>query len=483
MRDPAPRSSRSAEAVAVLVAVALHVGLLGTGLLPWAERPLAQADADDAVTTWLELEDVRPAPGGGDMPTEASTPEPPGAPRAPAEAPPSDDPLARNGASEARPAAVVPSPPAPTEPTPTPPPAVEPPAPQLPSDPLDPPPAPPEAPSPVAPPIAPPAAVPVEPPAIAQLPGTPPSETPSAPPEPSSPAAPSPGSPDEYGGAPPPEVALAPGLGGAPVWTLPGVLAPRPEATAAPTSAPAAAPVDPTIAGKVLTSSIQTRDKSLGLQMPAAGVVATSLADAVRSSTAPLDARAKFEVKLGADGSVQGVRVLSATAGDAIEWERAARNAAQALASRTLQVGEAGRDGVTVVVKVESKVVYPAGTKTKADVEPVCAEDVVLEMVRNLEQLGSSEKPTRIQLGDGSFCIPIGLRVRGDVANIGAVQQRVVSSSFDVVLPGSMKLQAEEVLPVDTRAPWLKDLPSKGPRLPPPKKWQKKKKPKKKKDP
>lgn len=417
-----PPSPRAAELGATLVALGLHLGLLALGLAIPGERPmLARSSHDDEAGTWLDLEELRPGAPAAAVPAGAAVPVP----------------AAAAAAARAPAAAPVPAPesaPAP-EPEPAPEPASE--------------------------------------SASAPEPGP-------APEAPAGPAAPpAPGSPDEYGGPPPAEPGVAPGLGGTPVWALPGVIAPRPEAPAAPTAAPAA-PVDIAAAGKVLNSTLQSRDKELGLQMPGAGVVATAVADAVRGLETPGDARAKFEVKLGGDGRVQGVRVISTTGGDAGVWERAAQKAAGALASRQLQVGEAGREGATVIVKIESKVTYPSGSKEKTTVAPVCAEDVLLEAIKNMEELAGQKRPGMIQLPDGSFCIPVGIAGRGDLSDIGAHMQKVVSSSFDVVLPGAMKLQADEVLPVDTRAPWLKNLPSKGPRLPPPKKWQKKKKKKKK---
>jgi hypothetical protein len=238
--------------------------------------------------------------------------------------------------------------------------------------------------------------------------------------------------------------------------------------------------VDTAIAGKVLTASLQSRDKELGLQMPAAGVVATTLADAVRASEAPGDARARFEVQLSGDGKVRGVRVLSSSAGQAATWDRVARKAAAALTTRPLALGEAGKEGATVIVKVDSKIVYPAGSKTKVDVEPVCADEVLQEMAAALEEVGTSErKPRPVQTGEGfPICIPIGVRGKGDVSNLGATTEKVVTASYDVVLPGAPKLQADAVLPVEKRAPWLRKLPAKGPQVPH-KKWKPKKKKKK----
>ncbi|XXX77307.1 hypothetical protein WMF30_00845 [Sorangium sp. So ce134] len=315
-----------------------------------------------------------------------------------------------------------------------------------------------------------------------------------APAEAPGPVAEAPGSPaappgDEYGGPPPAAgggVALAPGIG-APLWGVPGLL-PGPDAPrAAPTAAPRARPMDPEIAGKVLTDTLHGKDKSVGISVPAAGVVASTLADTVRSSTAPLDARATFEVKLGADGQVLGVRLVSASAGDGPTWDRIVDAAKGALAGSALQMGS-DRQPVTVTVKVQSKVQYPSGSKKKPKPELVCAEEVLEQLqqaVENPNMLGE-----RRGLGGGAtaaadmdeeerkrlFCIPVGLRAKGDLSDVGAHRINVVSASFAVKREGERALPHEDILPIDTRVPWAPKDPKK--MKPPPKpkkKWKKKK--------
>ncbi|WP_437609795.1 hypothetical protein WMF20_00790 [Sorangium sp. So ce834] len=309
-------------------------------------------------------------------------------------------------------------------------------------------------------------------------------------------AAPAAGTPgDEYGGPPPAAgappaatgggVALAPGIG-TPLWSVPGLL-PGPDAPrAAPTAAPRAQPMDPAIAGKVLNETLHGKDKSVGISVPAAGAVASTLADTVRSSTAPLDARATFEVKLGADGQVLGVRLVSATAGDGPTWDRIVDAAKGALAGSALQMGP-DRQPVTVTVKVQSKVQYPSGARKKPKPELVCAEEVLEQLQQAMENpnmLGD-----RRGLGDGAaaaadmdeeerkrlFCIPVGLRAAGDLSDIGAHRINVVSASFAVKREGERALPHEDILPIDTRVPWAPKDPKKTKPPPKPKKkWKKK---------
>src|SRR5258706_335185 len=83
-------------------------------------------------------------------------------------------------------------------------------------------------------------------------------------------------------------------------------------------------------------ASLRKQDHDLGLDSPAGGVVATTIADVVRSSAIPGDARATFEVKVGAGGSVDSVRLLSSSAGDTGTWERVVRSAKGSLGGRAL---------------------------------------------------------------------------------------------------------------------------------------------------
>ena len=318
-------------------------------------------------------------------------------------------------------------------------------------------------------------------------------QRPSGPSDPVSPAPPS-GDLSEPPPGPGGVMGLPPGLGGRPAWAIPGVLGPLDNSApaAAPTVAPAARPVHRNIAGKVIDGTLKRRDHDLGLDTPAAGVVAGALADAVRSSAIPGDTRATFEVRLGASGKVEGVTLKSASAGDAGAWDKVVRAARGSLAGRALRVGE-GQGASTVVVKVESKTQYPAGNKEKVVTEPVCLNEIVDQISAALQdpsQIGAGGPfaPGRAALGAGAlppgyewdeqrkkFCIPIGIRGRGDVSNIGSHAQTMVRSTFTVKRDGERALPAEDVLPIDTRVPWAKEDPTL--RKPPPK--PKKKKPRK----
>ncbi|WP_437297563.1 hypothetical protein [Sorangium sp. So ce426] len=188
-----------------------------------------------------------------------------------------------------------------------------------------------------------------------------PTEAPVEPREgPVAPPAPAPSS--EYDGPPTAEGPRGvAGLGGAPVWQLPGVLPDRAPPAPAPTAPAAPREVSADRAGELLREAMRDRDKTLGLDLPAAGTVASVVADAVRSAETPATARAVFEVHLSGAGAVLGVRALSSTAGAAALWARVAREAAAQLAGRVLAMTAAFAKGAKVYVTVSSSVQMPSG--------------------------------------------------------------------------------------------------------------------------
>jgi hypothetical protein len=153
-----------------------------------------------------------------------------------------------------------------------------------------------------------------------------------------------------------------PGIG-RPVWAIPGVLPEAPRPAPAPTTPTAPRAVDPNIAGKVLDEKRRERDKALGLDLPAAGTVASAIGAAVRGGETPNEGRATFVVRLSSAGKVLDVRVASASAGSKDVWERAAKAAASRLSGKTLPMTGEFAAGATVYVDVSSAVSMPSGGK------------------------------------------------------------------------------------------------------------------------
>jgi hypothetical protein len=154
-----------------------------------------------------------------------------------------------------------------------------------------------------------------------------------------------------------------PGLGGDAVWAMPGVIQGGTSAPApAPTEAPKPRPVDRDIAGKVVREAMHDHDKTLGLDLPAGGTLASAVSEAVRASDVPDVSRGSIEFRIGPGGQVLGYRVLSQTAGGADAWDRMARAAAARVAGRLVLSGEYAR-GAVITIDVVSNVQAPSGSK------------------------------------------------------------------------------------------------------------------------
>lgn len=155
-----------------------------------------------------------------------------------------------------------------------------------------------------------------------------------------------------------------PGIGGPAIWTLPGMIPNAPAPSAAPTQAPQARPVDKDIAGQVIREAMRSNDKQIGLDLPAAGTIASALRQAVSSGETPDVSRASFEVRLGSDGKVLGIRVSNFSGGASDVWERVAQAAAAILRARALRMNEAFAKGGTIYVDVVSGLQMPSGSSS-----------------------------------------------------------------------------------------------------------------------
>lgn len=252
-----------------------------------------------------------------------------------------------------------------------------------------------------------------------------------------------------------------PGLGSTPVWaSVPGLF-PSAAGAAAPTSAPKARPVDPESANRVLSSTMRSRDATLGLSVPAAQVVAGTVADATRTVPVPHNTRASFEVRLAPDGSVLSTKVISASGGDASAWDAAAKSVAASLGGRSLVMGADGaRSGATVVVSVTTKHVYPAGTSKRADIKPVCANQLINDLADAASTqpgppTGDAAGPSLFTDENGRPCIPVGVAGISDVSNLGATKQIQVQTKTQVKIAGASDLPSAPIERVDTSAPWV----------------------------
>jgi hypothetical protein len=167
----------------------------------------------------------------------------------------------------------------------------------------------------------------------------------------------------EYDG-PPPAVPIGAGstsvLPG-PVWSPPsggGAAAPAPTAVPRPV-------LDREIATRLLAGSMNERDRSLGLTLPAAGNVASALAAAVRTALGPTAGSATFMAILTPSGKVLGIRALAWNGGTQDAWTSAGRAAAASLSGRTFSMVAPFDNGAVVWVDVVSSFVLPSGASAR----------------------------------------------------------------------------------------------------------------------
>ncbi len=224
--------------------------------------------------------------------------------------------------------------------------------------------------------------------------------------------------------------------------------------SAAPTATPAAKQADGATVNRLLSSTLlgQTREK--GIDLPATQIVVGAVSAQTRTLSVPHNTRASFTVKLGPGGKVQGVRVSSASAGDAAAWEGAAKAVAAQLSGKQLGLGDAASSGATVVVSVTVRHVFPTGSAKGADVKPVCANQLINDIVDAADKKPAAAGEATIPMftdENGRPCIPVGVGGTADAANIGATKQIQVTTSTKVLVDG------KEALPLDIR-PVNKDI-------------------------
>lgn len=282
-----------------------------------------------------------------------------------------------------------------------------------------------------------------------------------------------------WSGPPPPEGDLPlPSLAGAPLWMSLGGL--EMVAPPAPTRV-TPRPVDRQAATRAIAGTMQARDRELGRDVPAAGDVASALAISVRGTPAPHGARATFEVRLGADGNLLSARWMAASKGDPRDWESAAAGAREALAGRALPMGDAGAlRGALIRVHVTTVHQLPSGMH-HAELHTQCANALLNDLItanRKADGADANEAAPDVTIFTdqrGNPCLPIGLGMQFDPADIGAHRVLQVRTSVEVVIPGVASLPAETPH-VDTSAPWG-GRPIEGPRPNEPfveRKWRKK---------
>ncbi|WP_437968093.1 hypothetical protein WMF04_01805 [Sorangium sp. So ce260] len=246
-----------------------------------------------------------------------------------------------------------------------------------------------------------------------------PPEAPSAQAPSSGPAARESAPPDAYDA--PPLAAAPPGLDGAPVWTLPGVLPVAPPARSV-------APTRP-LAPRSARRDADQGERAPLLVFPAAGTLASAVAEEVSSSVAPEVADSSFELTLNAKGQLVSVRFLEASAGNGEDWRRIAAAVLKRFSGRALSMNGDFAAGSRVTVHVSSRVVMPDGTGHGIPT-PTWKHDGGAPLIREDSLDDRFRSPHLAPPPDQK---KLSLMFRLDPANIGAQRRRVVKTRTEAV--------------------------------------------------
>lgn len=185
-----------------------------------------------------------------------------------------------------------------------------------------------------------------------------------------------------------------PGLPGVPLWAH-GIGSDAAGPAPAPTTVEKRE-IDRQAATKILTAAQKSRDKELGLDLPAAGTIASAVGAGVRASALPPVCRGVLAVSLGPDGRVKGAKVVAGNGGASSDWAAVASFVLSRLAGQTFAMPGAYARGAMVMVTVSSSMRLPSGTQT----------------------------------GPGAPSGSIGTSGTFDLADIGADASRVVTTRF-----------------------------------------------------
>ncbi len=175
-------------------------------------------------------------------------------------------------------------------------------------------------------------------------------------PTPSGPPAPNGRPSDEYDPLPQTGVLTAPGVGGPPVWTMPGMIPSTPvRPRQRRTTTPRPREIDKDIAGKVIRQAMHENDKSKGIDIPAVGTAASAVQASLYGSDLPSESRGTIAIQIGANGTVTGVKVVSMVGGTSDQWERAAQAAVASLKAQRLSLPDAYKKGMIVYLDAQSR--------------------------------------------------------------------------------------------------------------------------------
>ncbi|WP_437280877.1 hypothetical protein WME90_10065 [Sorangium sp. So ce375] len=165
------------------------------------------------------------------------------------------------------------------------------------------------------------------------------------------------------------------------------------------------------------------------LVFPAAGLLASAVAEEVSSSVVPPDSESSFELTLDAKGQLVSVRFLQANTGNGDDFRRVAQAVLKRFSGQALALNGDFAAGSRVTVHVTSRVVMPDGTRhglrrpavRRGDGTPLIREDSLDDRFSAPHLMPSpGEKMRRVNF-------------ISDLVNLGAQRRRVFSTRVEAV--------------------------------------------------
>ena len=237
-----------------------------------------------------------------------------------------------------------------------------------------------------------------------------------------------------------------PGLDGKPIWTVPGVL-PSPTLAGRVPAAPAPVVPDAPPPLRPLGAPIHAALDYLGSgkppppsqvpepvqNFPAAGTLASALADELRSSSIAPESDTSFELVIDAQGHLASVHVVAADPDHRKAAEGVARAIAQRFAGQTFPLPSSFAGGSRVQVAVRSRITMPDGTSHGIPIPRPS-----LPGVKSPYDIKEDSFDDRHRSGSPASNLPppklgISLKFDFDLANIGAKRRRVVHTRVHAV--------------------------------------------------
>lgn len=236
-----------------------------------------------------------------------------------------------------------------------------------------------------------------------------------------------------------PTEAPIPGIDGQPIWALPGVLpagqspvlggaraAPTAPVVPAPPPAstgPVAAVLDYLASGNPPKPTARIEPP---LHFPAAGTLATALANEIRGSSTPPDSNGIYELIIDSKGQLISVQVLAADPRYRQEWDRVARAISQRFTGQTFPLPDSYARGSRIRVTVTSRLTMPDGTSRGIPTPMPTIPGLPDEHEIRIDAIDDRHREGNGKSGVPPTQLAAGLKFDIDLANIGAKPRRIV---------------------------------------------------------